>query len=77
VAEDTTPETAEPGPAPDTSGWYRNDSQVELTVQPDRYHSARLKPGQAAWLPADPQHPDLQPCDAPDPAAADTTGSEK
>lgn len=68
----------EPQPAPDTSGWYRNDGAVVLTTQPHRYPSAVLKPGEATWLPADPQHPDLHPCDAPDTAAVDDiTGSEK
>jgi hypothetical protein len=67
---------AEPS-APDTSGWYRNDSLSVLIVMPDRYPSARLEPGQAEWLPADPQHPDLKPCDAPTVAAADTTRSEQ
>ena len=55
----------------DTSGWYRNTSPVDLIVQPDRYPSARLEPGEATWLPADPQHPNLEPCDAP-PVVDDT-----
>lgn len=66
-----------PEPGPNTSGWYRNSGAVALTVQPDRYPSAVLGPGDATWLPADPQHPDLKPCDAPPPVADDTTGSEK
>lgn len=61
----------EPTAPPDTSGWYRNRGPVELTVMPDRYPSAVLKPGGAEWFPADPSHPDLEPCDAP-PAAADS-----
>lgn len=70
---------AVPVPEPDTSGWYRNNSAVPLLVQPTGYPSKLLQPDKATWLPADPQHPDLKPCDAPAPEAAaeDTTGSEK
>ena len=56
--------------AADTSGWFRNDAPVVLTVLPDGYPSARLAPGEARWLPADPHHPDLTACEPPE--AADT-----
>lgn len=72
VAETATPETA-----PLSPGWFRNAAPVPLTVLPDQYPSARLAPGESAWLPDDPHHPDLERCDAPAAAAADTTGSEK
>lgn len=62
-------EQASPEPS-DTSGWYRNRGPVAVTVMPDRYPSALLEPGDATWLPRDPQHPDLEACDAPEPAPA-------
>lgn len=78
MAEQTpAPAAPAPEPAPDTSGWYRNSADVALLVMPDGYPSAQLDPGQVVWLPSDPQHPDLRPCDAPTVAAADTTGSEQ
>jgi hypothetical protein len=55
---------------------------VPLTVQPDSYPSAYLKSGDAAWLPDDPCHAHIEPCDAPPPepetapGQADTTGTE-
>lgn len=74
VVAETAPAPPEPEP-----GWFRNTAATPLTVLPDRYPSARLEPGQAAWLPDDPRHPNLERCDAPDPDAnaADTAGSEK
>lgn len=53
-------------------GWYRNAGLTPLTVQPDGYPSAYLKPGGAAWLPDDPCHAHIEPCDAPADAEADT-----
>lgn len=64
-------------PEADTSGWFRNTSATELTVLPDRYPSAKISPDEATWLPADPRHPNLERCDAPDGPAADTPRSEK
>lgn len=78
-AADQTPVEAAPElPAPEP-GWFRNTAATELTVLPDQYPSARLAPGEAAWLPDDPRHPNLERCDAPAPdaGAADTAGSEK
>lgn len=77
-AEDTEIE-----PAPPEPGWFRNTAKTALTVIPDQYPAANLAPGEAAWLPDDPRHPDLERCDAPEPAPepgtadADTAGSEK
>lgn len=78
VVETPAAEPAElDAPAPDTSGWYRNRAQTPLLVQPDQYPSTLLDPGAATWLPADPQHPDLEPCDAPPPSAADADTKEQ
>lgn len=53
---------------------------MPLTVQPDGYPSAYLEPDEAAWLPDDPCHAHMKPCDAPSPApaaaAADETETE-
>lgn len=79
AVEDAAAEDAPPEP-----GWFRNTATVPLTVIPDQYPAARLEPGEAAWLPDDPQHPNLERCEAPEPtpapdsaAADDTAGSEK
>lgn len=65
-------------PPPPEPGWYRNRGPVDLVVQPNGYPSTLLGPGEATWLPDNPQHRDIEPCDEPPPAvAADTTGSEK
>jgi hypothetical protein len=58
----------------DGAGWYRNRGAQAVTVMYPS--SALLAPGERKWLGADPQFPDLVPCDAPDPAAADTSRSE-
>lgn len=71
-----TTETVEQPPPADTSGWYRNRALVPLLVQPTGYPSTELAPGGATWLPADPQHPDLEPCDAPAPVPADADTKE-
>ena len=75
------PAAAEPveddAPPPPKPGWYRNSGPVDLIVQPHNYPSTQLEPGEATWLPDDPQHRDIEPCDEPPPAAADTAGSEK
>lgn len=74
---------AEETPPPPESGWYRNTAATALTVVPDQYPSRTLAPGEAVWLPSNPRHRDLVPCDGPPPAPpaeagdADTTGSEK
>lgn len=74
----TAPEQPQPEP-----GWFRNTAKTPLTVIPDQYPAAKLTPGEAAWLPDDPHHPNLERCEAPEPApepdaaAADTAGSEK
>lgn len=62
---------------PDGAGWYRSTAEVELVHLPTGYPSVRFAPGGVEWLPADPQNPNLVPCDAPDVAAADTTRSEQ
>ena len=82
-AEPVEDAAAEPEPPEPESGWFRNTARTSLTVIPDRYPAVKLAPGEAAWLPDDPRHPDLERCDAPDPApapdeaAADTAGSQK
>lgn len=74
--EDAVAEPPKPEP-----GWFRNTAKTPLTVIPDQYPAAKLTPGEAAWLPDDPHHPNLERCEAPEPeldaAAADTAGSEK
>lgn len=72
----------EPEPEPEP-GWFRNTAKTPLTVIPDQYPAARLEPDEAAWLPDDPHHPNLERCEAPEPApeptaaADDTAGSEQ
>lgn len=72
---DTPADGAAEAPEP-RPGWYRNAGLVPLTVQPDGYPSAYLKPDDAVWLPDDPCHAHIKPCDAPVEAAADETGTE-
>jgi len=73
----------EPGPPEPKPGWFRNTAKTPLTVIPDQYPAANLAPGEAAWLPDDPRHPNIERCEPPEPAAepetadADTAGSEK
>jgi len=82
--EDAAAEPEAPAPPEPEPGWFRNTSVVPLLSMPDQYPSATLKPGEARWLPDDPRHPNLERCDAPEPAAepgpaaadADTAGSE-
>lgn len=69
MAADETPAEDAEAAEPDTSGWYRNTDVVELTVLPNGYPSATLAPGAATWLPHDPHHPHLEPCDEPEPEA--------
>lgn len=71
------PDAPAPAPAePDTSGWFRNTGPAPVTAMFDDHPSVRLEPGERHLLPADPQFPDLEPCDAPTTAAADTARSE-
>lgn len=80
MSETTAPETtAEAAPQPPAAepGWYRNTAATPLIVQPHQYPSKQLEPGEATWLPDNPHHRDIKPCDAPPPAAADPAGSEK
>ncbi len=60
----------------DTGGWFRNTSAGPLTVVPEGAPSAVLEPGGATWLPRDPSHPHLQPCDTPPPKLPDDTETE-
>lgn len=82
AAEEAVETAAKETPPPPEPGWYRNTAATPLIVQPHRYPSKTLAPGAATWLPDNPRHPDLVPCDEPPPTAgptdgADTTGSEK
>lgn len=83
MPESTVETAAEELPPPPEPGWYRNTAATPMVVVPDRYPSRTLAPGEAVWLPDNPRHRDIQPCDEPPPppaeaaAGTDTTGSEK
>ena len=66
----------EPAPA-DSSGWFRNTGPSPVNAMFDGHPSVRVEPGESKYLPEDPHFPHLEPCDAPDTAAADTTRSEQ